>query len=197
MDKNEQDEVIVDDVEDTNEEVEETSEEKAEVKTEAKPKRTPQEELEYFEGRAARLRKKLGTEAPGKIEPKEAPTGKPSELDFGQKAYLKSYGVSGSDELTLVKQFQDRGFALDTIVEDDVFISKLNSLREAKASADALPKSKPRSGATGVTDVDLAIAKYKENGELPKDFATRNKVVDAITKEESGDMFSGPSVIKG
>lgn len=195
MEKNEQDEVIVDDVEDNNEEVEEHAEGEAKEKSEAKPKRTPQEELEYFEGRAARLRKKLGVEK-STVESKAAQTEKPNELDFGQKAFLKSYGVSGSDELALVKQFQDRGFALDTIVEDEVFTSKLNNLREAKASANAIPKSKPRSGTTGTTDVDLAIAKYKESGELPSDFATRNKVVDAITKEESGEMFYGPSVIK-
>lgn len=134
--------------------------------------------------------KKVDTELP-----KE--TSKPSDLDYGQKAFLKAYGISGSDELALVKQFQERGFELDGIVGDDVFTAKLNNLREAKASQDAIPKAKKRSGAPVADGVDEAVAKYKETGELPKDFATRSKVVNAITAEESGDMFSGPSVVGG
>lgn len=190
------DEVIVDEVEDSNEKVEETPEE---TPKEEKPKRTPQEELEYFEGRANRIRKKLGIEKPTEIESKKAPTGKPSEsdLNYGEKAFLKTYGIQGSDELALVKNFVSRtGDDLDTIVSDDIFLGKLNNLRQARESANAIPKGKNRSGQTGITDIDLAVAKYKETGELPTDFATRNKVVDAITTEEKGDMFSGPSVIK-
>ena len=198
MENETKDEVIVDTVEETNDTVEETTE--GEAPKESKPKRTPQEELEYFEGRAARLRKKLGTEKPTEIESKKSPNGKPNEsadLNYGEKAFLKTYGIQGSDELALVKSFTARtGDDLDTLVSDEIFLGKLNSLRQARESANAIPKSKNRSGQTGITDVDLAVAKYKETGELPTDFATRNKVVDAITKEESGDIFSGPSVIK-
>ena len=120
---------------------------------------------------------------------------KPNELDYGQKAYLKTYGIQGSDELALVKTFQARtGDDIDTIVSDDIFLGKLNSLREAKQSTDAIPKGKGRSGQTGVTDVDIAVAKFKETGELPSDFELRRQVIDkAIVepKNSNNALFSG------
>ena len=185
MNENDQDEVIVDDVEENNEEGEEGTEGQT-TKKESKPKRTPQEELEYFEGRAERLRKKLGIKG-DKIESKEkAPTDKPNELDYGQKAFLKSYGIAGSDELALVKQFQDRGFQLDSIVEDDVFMAKLTNLREARESANAIPKDKRRSAQTAITDIDLAYAKLQETGEWPTDFETAKKLKNKIVEMDKG-----------
>ena len=130
-----------------------------------------------------------------KVEPKpDKEPSKPNELDYGQKAFLKSYQISGSDELALVKQFQDRGFDLDAIVGDDVFTSKLANLREARASADAVPKDRKRSGQSAVTDVDIAVAKYKETGELPEDFETRKQVVNKMVESEKAkNKFSGPA----
>ena len=118
-------------------------------------------------------------------DPSKDPS-KPNELDYGHKAFLKSYGISGSDELALVKQFQERGFGLDSIVEDDVFTAKLKSLREARESTDAVPKDKKRSAQTGSTNVDMAYAKYKETGEWPQDFEIAKKLKDIIVAEEKG-----------
>lgn len=185
MENENNDQVIVDEVVENNEQVEENT--GVETPKEKKPKRTPQEEYDYFKGRADRLAKKLGIEA----KPEVKDTSKPNELDYGQKAFLKTYGIQGSDELALVKTFATRtGDDLDTIVSDDIFLGKLNALRQARESANAIPKSKSRSGQTAVTDVDLAVAKFKEDGTLPADFETRNKVVDAITKEEKGPLFN-------
>ena len=102
---NEQDEVIVDDVEENNEE-EGVAEEKP-AKAD-KPKRTPQEELVYFEGRANRLKKQLGID---KVEPtKSTPTDKPSELDLGGIAYLASMmQVKGKDEIALAREYITAG----------------------------------------------------------------------------------------
>lgn len=181
---NDQEEVIVGDLEDNNEEVTEETEEKAQKAT--KPKRTPQEEYEYFKGRTERLAKKLGIKDE-KVEPmKSTQSDKPSDLDYGHKAFLKSYGIAGSDELALVRQFQDRGFALDSIVEDDVFTSKLNSLREARESANAIPKTKGRSAQASVTDIDLAYAEFQEKGVWPSDFETAKKLKDKIVAMEKG-----------
>lgn len=195
MENEEKDDVIVDTEEDTNnEEVEENTEETVEEKESTKPKRTPEEEYNYHKGRADRLAKKLGiNKAPEKVvkSSDDNPSSKSDDIDYGQKAFLKTYGIQGSDELALVKSFQSRtGDDLDTLVSDDIFLGKLQSLRDAKASAAAVPKGKGRSGQSGVTDVDLAVAKFREDGTLPTDFTTRNKVVDAITKEEKGDMFT-------
>lgn len=186
------DEVIIDDVE-ANNEVEVTEEievtEKAEAKAE-KPKRTPQEEYDYHQGRAERLAKKLGLKKP-EVKKDSSEPSESINLDYGEKAFLKTYGIQGADELALVKNFASRtGDDLDTIVSDDIFLGKLNNLRQARESANAIPKGKNRSGQSAITDTDLAYAKYKETGDLPTDFATRNKVVDMIAAEEKGPMFN-------
>lgn len=198
METKDQEEVVVDTLEDTNEEVTETTEETEqtpEVKSE-KPKRTPQEELEYFEGRAARLRKKLGVEETQNSKPEvKTASDKPSDLDYGQKAFLKTYGIAGSDELALVKAFQSRtGDDLDTIVSDDIFLGKLNALRSARETAQAIPKGKGRSAQTAVTNIDIAVAKFKETGELPADFEARRQVIDKAVVEPSKSnnaLFAG------
>ena len=149
---------------------------------------------EGFELKDGKWVKPQKPEKPVEKTPSSEPS-KPNELDYGQKAYLKSYGIAGSDELALVKQFQDRGFNLDSIVEDDVFTAKLTNLRDARASSNAIPKGKPRSGQPVINDLDEAMATYKETGELPKDFETRNKLIDKITDKENKGLFTGPSVI--
>ena len=117
------------------------------------------------------------------------------EIDYGKKAYLKAFGIQGADELELVKSEINRsGLELDELVSNEYFMGKIKTLRDAKESANAIPKGKNRSGQTGITDVDVAVAKYNESGELPQDFTTRNKVIDAITKAESAPLFQGPSV---
>ncbi len=192
---NEQDEVIVDNEEANNEEAQETATE-AEVKTEAKPKRTPQEELEYFEGRASRLRKKLGVES--KVDTsKSTQTEKPNDLDYGQLALLRTEGIKGSGELALFKEVMaETGKGVLDVIDSNYFKSRLTEFREAQESANAIPKGKNRSGQTGVTDTDLAVAKYKESGTLPDDFKTRSAVVKQIAAAEQMEgVFSGPSVI--
>ena len=194
MEKNEQDEVIVDNVEENNEEVEENTEEKAEVKTEAKPKRTPQEEYDYHTGKAKRLAKKLGI---NEVEPvKNTPTVKPSELDYGQLALLRTEGIKGSSETALFKEIMsETGNGVLDVLDSNYFKSRLADLRESQASTNAIPKGKNRSGQTGSTDVDIAVARYKEDGTLPSDFKTRSAVVKAVEAEEkSSGMFNGASV---
>ena len=194
------DEGIVADVEETNDEGQESSEAKAD-KTE-KPKRTPQEELEYFEGRASWLRKKLGIETKNDdsaVETKSAPKGTPSEdLDYGEKAYLRSaLSLKGSDELQLARDWKKKyGSTVEEMESDEVFLNRLSSLRESRETSAAIPKSKNRSGQQAVTDADIAFAKFKESGELPADYKTRVEVMKkAIEQEKSKNMFSGPSVI--
>lgn len=197
MESNEfNDEVITDDVEDNSEPTEEVVEE---APKEEKPKRTPQEELEYFEGRAARIRKKLGLDENKDEAPKKVDTSKPSEdLDYGEKAYLRSaLNLKGSDELQLARDWKKKyGSTVEEMETDEVFINRLNGLREARETMNAIPKGKNRSGQTGVTDADIAFAKFQETGKMPEDFKTRvavkNKIVEA---EQNRNMFSGPSVI--
>src|SRR3990167_5978034 len=74
-------------------------------------------------------------EAPKEPEsqPKES-----SELDYGQKAFLKASGLSGADEIQLAKDFAKRtGEPLDMVVEDDIFKARLEKLRTTKANTEA------------------------------------------------------------
>lgn len=187
------DEVIVDTEEENNDEVVETTEEKSQ---ETKTKRTPQEELEYFEGRAARLRKKLGVEEAKPAKPVTTET-KPNELDYGQLALLRTEGIKGSGEIALFKEIMsETGKGVLDVLDSNYFKSRLTDFRDAQETANAIPKGKNRSGQTGVTDVDLAVAKFKESGTLPDDFKTRVAVINKVAESERNmGVFTGPSVI--
>lgn len=197
MEQNEQDEVIVDNVEESNEEVEETTEERP-VQTE-KPKRTPQEEYDYHNGKAKRLAKKLGLseeKSESRPEPRQSPS-KPNDLDYGQLALLRQEGIRGAGETALFKEIMaETGRGVLDVIDSNYFKSRLADFREAQAAVNAIPKGKGRSSQTGVSDEDTAFAKYNETGKLPDDFKTRvaikNRIVNA---EKSKNMFSGPSII--
>ena len=192
--ENENDEVIVDNEEETNEEegVAEETPAKAD-----KPKRTPQEEYEYHKGRTERLAKKLGLKDEKVESVKNTPTDKPSELDYGQMALLRQEGVKGAGETTLFKEVMvETGKDVLATLDSNYFKTRLAEFRETQESKDAIPKGTKRSGQIGTTDFDIAYAKFKDTGELPQDFKTRVAIKNKVVAEEADkNMFSGPSVI--
>ena len=196
MQNDNQDEVIVNDVEENNEEVVETTEEPAKAE---KPKRTPQEELEYFEGRAARLRKKLGTESKDEstvIESKSTQNGKLNELTDGQIAILRTEGIKSKAELALFKEvMSETGKGVLDLLDSSYFNSRLTEFRSAQESINAIPKGKNRSGQQGVTDDDVAFAKFNETGQMPTDLKGRIAIKNKLIANEASKMFDGPSVI--
>lgn len=178
----ENDEVIVDDVEETNEE-----EGVAEAKSDkqVKPKRTPQEEYEYHKGRTERLAKKLGLKDE-KVEVK-SDSPKPSELDYGQIALLNSMvGLKGKDEIALAREYIAAGKDILGLSENKFFLQDLQTLRDGKEHDAAVPKGKGRSAQIGVTDVDRAYAKFQETGEWPSDFETAKALKDKIVTLDKG-----------
>ena len=120
-----------------------------------------------------------------------------SELDYGQLALLRTEGIKGSEEVALFKEIMsETGKGVLDVLDSNYFKSRLTDLRETKESMGAIPKGRNRSGQTGVTDTDVAVAKYKEDGTLPSDFKTRSAVVKALEAEETiGGMFDGPAVM--
>lgn len=200
MNNDNQDEVIVDNVEENNEEVEEQTEDSTPTKVE-KPKRTPQEELEYFEGRAARLRKKLGADTSKDestvTENKKPSTERRNDLSDGQIAILRTEGIKSKAEIALFKEVMaETGKGVLDLLDSSYFQSRLTDFRANQESLNAIPKGKNRSGQAGVTDIDIAFAKFKETGQLPEDFQTRVEVINRSVKaEKAKDMFSGPSVV--
>lgn len=122
---------------------------------------------------------------------------KSSELDYGQLALLRTEGIKGSSEIALFKEIMaETGKGVLDVMDSSYFKSRLNDFREAQATKDAIPKGKNRSSQSGVSDDDIAFAKFKESGQMPEDFKTRVAIKNRLVEsEKSKNMFSGPSVI--
>jgi len=106
---------------------------------------------------------------------------KTSDFDYGQKAFLKSYGIDGADERELVKAFMDRtGDDLDKVIEDDILVAKLEKLREAKAVKEAIPTRTNRSASNPTNATDFYLD--KPFNEVPPEL--RRDVLNAKLKRD-------------
>lgn len=143
-------------------------------------------EAARLKGINKRLKTKLAKakEPKKEAEKKETKTEKSTELDYGQKAFLRSEGIKGADEMALVMEYLASGKTLDDIVENKHFLNDLKDLREEKATKDATPAGSKRSGAGTRDSVEYWIAK----GELPPvdQVELRRKVVNAKAAAEKG-----------
>lgn len=170
--------------EDLEAEIEETTEEQPEEKPEKK-EFSDEDKLARAERIAEKLRKKLGKDDSTKKEEK-AP--KSNDLDYGAKAFLVANGIKGAKETALVEEYiAQTGKTLDDILENKHFKNDLADLRESTASENALPKGNRRSGSPAKDDVSVALAKFKQSGELPESFDLREKVVDAMLKQDKSN----------
>lgn len=184
--ENEEKEVVVATIDEATEtEVKEVTEEaKAE-----KPKRTPEEELAYFEGRAKRLRKDLGIEGESKKDEKPAPAA--SGLDETQLDYLDLKGISEDEDIEVIqKVIAKTGQTVRQVLKDDYVIAKLAALKAERDVKDATPSSTKRSGTSTSNDVDTAIAHYERTKELPADFQLRSAVVNRLEARSSASKPS-------
>lgn len=134
--------------------------------------------------------------------PKKEPEAKSDELDYGEKAFLRSYDIKGADEIALVKNWVKRtGDPLDVAVEDEIFLAKLKGLRDARASADAIPKGRNRTTQPAQNDEAYWVAKIESGQATLKDIPDvelRRKVLNKRVEEQrSGSKFSSKSVITG
>ena len=142
---------------------------------------------------------------PKEIKPpkskEDKPEAKSDDLDYGEKAFLRSYDIKGADEIALVKNWVKRtGDELDVAVEDEIFLAKLKSLRDAKASNDAIPKGRNRSTQPAQNDEAYWMAKIDSGQATLKDIPDvdiRRKVLNKrIEKEKSGSKFAPQSIIR-
>lgn len=126
-----------------------------------------------------------------KEKPSTKSSTKSDELDYGQKAFLATQGISGSDETEFTKKMlKETGKSLDGLLESTYFQTELKSFREQKATQNAVPNSNNRSSNSAIDTVEYWIAK----GELPpkSDVDLRRKVIDARMKSEktSGQFYN-------
>lgn len=192
--ENDEQEFIIDSEQENNDIGDDQQESQTEEKV-VKPKRTPEEELAYFEGRAKRLRKDLGLdEAPVKPK-KDKPAQKSDDLDYGQKAFLRAEGIKGADELNLVKNWIERtGDDLESVIEDEIFQARLKNLRDAKATAEATPKGSKRASQPITNDIKYWLTKPFD--EVPPEM--KREVLNAkIEQQKTGGQFSQNPVVIG
>jgi hypothetical protein len=184
----ENDNEVVDDTEDIEDVQDDSDKSKADPEPKAKAKRTDEEELEYLEGRAKRIRTKLGKDK--KDEPKPSET-KSTELDYGQKAYLTAtLAIKGSDEWALVREYVGNGKSIDDLVDNRHFNNDLKDLREARASKEALPTGSKRAQQSGASTVDYWIAKGELPPRTPENKQLRIDVINArMKKGKSSGVF--------
>lgn len=148
-----------------------------------KPKETLAQRKSRLERQLKQTRKQLGEEddepeTPAKNDKKES-----TDLDYGQKAFLRASGIKGADEVQLVKDFMKRtGLELDAVIEDDIFTARLEKLRTTKSNELAAGAKNGRgNGESGRNSVEYWLAKTGPNDPMPSDMPKelREKFVDA------------------
>lgn len=173
--------------------LDEGAEDKPEDKPESKPTETPEAKLARLKRQTKQLEKKLGVSEEEKPEPK---SNKSEDFDYAQKAYLVANGIKGKKEQELAQEFiRNTGKDLDEVVESKFFQAELKDLREADASANAVPKGSKRSATSTKDSVDYWLAKDELPENTPENQELRRQVVNARYKRETSDnKFASSSV---
>jgi len=89
-----------------------------------------------------------------------------SDLDYGQKALLRSMGIKGADEIQLAKDFMKRtGMDIDALESDDIFQARLEKLRTNKSNEAAADAA--RGGGQGSSGGRTSVEYWLAKGEHP------------------------------
>lgn len=110
-------------------------------------------------------------------------------FDYAEKAYLKTSDVKPEEFELVEKIMAATGRTLDEVLDSKYFRAEQTELREAKASADAVPDGTKRSGKSSKSAVGYWLAK---NEMPPADQPElRREYVNAKSKSEtSGSKFT-------
>src|SRR3990167_1393587 len=158
-------------------------EEVEEVAEPEPPKReyTTEEKLARVSRLKQRYEKELGIE-PTVIHVETTPKErKPSsELDDAALDYLELKGISEEEDVEVIqKVVKKTGQSLRQALKDDYVVSKLQANKSAREVLAATPGSSRRAGQASLNDVDYWVERNARTGELPPDFETRAKLVEA------------------
>ena len=167
------------------------SQQEEESKTEPSAR---EKELESEVAKWKRIANKKQKESSEKVvTPTPEKEDKPSDdLDLGGIAYLNSMmGLKGKDEIALAKEYIANGKSILDLPDNKFFKQDLESLREAKAVADATPKGNKRSATSPQDPFDIAYKKYVDEGVLPENTSDnrelRERIVEKRIKSETSD----------
>ncbi len=146
---------------------------------EEKPTESPEAKLARLKRQTAQLEKKLGV---AESKPESKPSGK---LDETQLDYLDLKGISEAEDLTVIETvMKNTGKSLRDALKDPYVVATLDDNRGARTVRGAIPGASKRPGVES-NSVDLHVNRFNSTGQLPKDFDTASKVVDAITARNS------------
>ena len=100
-------------------------------------------------------------------------------------------GVKEDDEIALFQQWKnDTGRKPRDILGNKTFQAELASLRADKATQAAIPSSNGRGAGGSSQNIDALVAKFESDGSLPKDFATKSRVLEIVAGK--GDASTPP-----
>jgi len=114
-------------------------------------------------------------------------------LDYGEKAFLKSSGISGNEEIAIVEEaMKYTGKTLEEVIEHPFVKAELKNLREAKATADAMPKNNNRGTTNSKSNIDYWIQKGELPPNTPENTDLRRKVVnERLKRTQNFNKFGG------
>lgn len=105
---------------------------------------------------------------------------KAGELDETQLDYLDLKGITEEDDIKiLARHVQRTGETIRQALKDDYVQAKLEANAKAREVKSATPSASKRGG-NQINDLNSAIARFNQTGELPADYKLRSEVVNAI-----------------
>ena len=158
--------------------------EEAEVMAEPEPEKreyTTEEKLARVTRLKQRYEKELGIEPPViRVETPPKEKGIPSELDDAALDYLELKGIMEDEDIAVIKSVVTKtGQSLRQALKDDYVVTKLAANKSTREAQIGTPGSTRRAGQASLNDVDYWVERNARTGELPPDFETRAKLVEA------------------
>ena len=126
-----------------------------------------------------------------KPEEKVVPQAKTGELDDNALDYLDLKGISEAEDIKVIEDIAKKtGMTVRQALKDEYVIAKLDANKRARNVANATPSGVKRGSGSSAQDVDSAVAKFEQTGELPMDYELRSMVVNKM--EARGDSSRPP-----
>ena len=186
MDKNEKQDVDLENNEVEDKEESETSEEETK---EVDPSER-EKELQAENAKLNRMLKQANKKAEtSESETKTEQETKSDEPDYAKLAFLEQKGVEHPDDQKIVKDEAERlKLPLTDIIQMEHIKAQLQESKDGREAKEGMPKGKGRTGQASKEDVDYYMDKPDE---LPEDQELAGKVVEARMKKiETSSKFS-------
>ena len=122
---------------------------------------------------------------------------KPSDLDYGQKAYLKSSGIEESEIEFVKKVMDDTGKTIEEVLASKYFQAELKEKREVDRTEEAKPKGSGKSGSPARSTPEYWIAKGEMPPNTPENQKLRIEIVNLKQKNDSSGSNFTESPVAG